>query len=181
MVDRKRAEKAIAEFLIALGRSPKEHADHKDTAKLVTSAFIDEFCAGYAIDAAALAKRERITVKSPPAMIRIDDIEVRSLCPHHLMPTFGRATIVVKPKKHILGLGAYAQVVQAFAARLTLQEDLGENIVETLADVLTPTLVGCRLALQHTCFSHRGEREGRAIVTTHHIRKGSLEEFVNLL
>jgi GTP cyclohydrolase IA len=168
MLDRKRAEKALNDFLLALGRDPAKHPEHAETAKLVTQAFEEDFCKGYSLDPAAVLKRETIALTGTPSLILVRDIQVRSMCPHHLLPSLGTATLAVMPKKHIAGLGAYVAVVRAYAQRLTLQEDLGANIVETLAKVLKPVYVGCVLDLQHACLSGRGECEAQARVQTVH-------------
>lgn len=167
-MDRDRAARAIEDFLRALGRDPSTHEEHRDTGRLVASAFIDEFCAGYAIDVDALLVRERIALQSEPSLIVVRDIHVRTICPHHLMPATGKATIAFMPNDSIVGLGAYVEVLRAFANRLTLQEDLGAAVVDALHRVLLPRYVACKVQLTHGCLSERGENAHGTIVETVH-------------
>jgi GTP cyclohydrolase IA len=167
-MDRNRAALAIEDFLRALGRDPARFAEHQDTGKLVADAFIDEFCAGYAVDVDALLNKERIALEGAPALIVVRDIHVRTICPHHLMVATGKATLALLPNASIVGLGAYVELVRAFANRLTLQEDLGTAIVQTLHRVLAPTYVGCKIHLTHGCLSERGEEaHGTQVETLH--------------
>jgi GTP cyclohydrolase IA len=188
MPDRIRAARAIEEFLRAIDRSPDEHADHRETGKLVADAFIDEFCAGYRVDVPALLLREQIKLESQSSaaalassQIILRDIPTRTVCPHHLMPASGTTSLVLLPDKTILGLGAYVQVVHAYAHRLSLQENLAEQIVSALHNALSPVYVGCRVRLSHGCLSQRGEMAHGTTVETIAVRGIESQAFIDVL
>ena len=80
------------------------------------------------------------------------------MCPHHLLLSTGTATVAFKATLRLVGLGTVAGLVLAHARRLTLQERIGEGVVDDLDAVLAPEWVGCRLVLAHGCMIARGER-----------------------
>jgi GTP cyclohydrolase I len=93
-------------------------------------------------------------------------VNVTTMCPHHLMPAKGVATVAFAPKGAIVGLGALVQLVDIFAHRLALQEQIGENVARALEDALWPWWSGCRLVLEHGCVVARGERRHGARAET---------------
>jgi GTP cyclohydrolase I len=167
-VDRRAAERAIAAFLTALGHTPDASPDLADTPARVTAAFLDELLSGYAVDVPALLRSECIPLESdgPRGLVVVRDVHVATVCPHHLLPGFGTATVAFVPGQYLVGIGTIARVVDAFARRLTLQEAIGENVVRTLVDVAGARAAHCELVLQHTCLSARGARQPNARVVT---------------
>jgi GTP cyclohydrolase I len=153
-VDRQAAADAIEAFLRAIGRSEPELAG---TGARVAEMFVDDLCAGYAIDTRQLVT-DSAMMASSPALIVVRDIPVVTTCPHHLIPSIGSATVAFKASARIIGLGTVAALVTAHARRLALQEHIGEGVVDDLAAVLAPDWVGCRLVLVHGCMVARGER-----------------------
>lgn len=152
-MDRAAAAAAIDAFLRALGRSEPDVAG---TGARVADMFADELCAGYAVDTRKLLAQS--VIANPTAtVVAVRDIPVVTTCPHHLLPSIGRATVAFKSSR-LLGLGTIAQLVDAHARRLALQERIGEEVVDDLAAVLAPQWVGCRLVLAHGCMIARGER-----------------------
>jgi GTP cyclohydrolase IA len=181
MIDRTRAALAIDEFLRALGRDPAVHAEHRETGKFVADAFIDEFCAGYAVNVPSLIQRDMIAIHGSASLIVIRDIPTRTACPHHLMVASGFTTLAMMPKRRIVGLGVYVQVVEAFAHRLTLQEDIAREVVDALYEQLEPEYLGCTISLSHGCLSQRGERAHGATVETCATRGIDSEPFLQLV
>jgi GTP cyclohydrolase I len=158
-VRRAEAARAIDTFLRALGRDPATEPDLRDTGARVADAYIDELCAGYGVDIEALVHRNVIAHSGATTqVIALRDIPVATTCPHHLMPATGIATVAFSPNAKILGLGAIAELVNAYSKRLTLQEALGENVAGALFAHLAPAWAGCRLVLAHACVSVRGVR-----------------------
>lgn len=151
--DRKAAAAAIDAFLHALGL---ESAETAGTGERVAQMFADDLCAGYAVDTRALAASSLIAAKSTLVVVR--DIPVTTTCPHHLLPSMGKATVAFKAKARVMGLGTIVAVVDAHARRLALQENIGEAVVDDLDAALTPEWIGCRLVLVHGCMVARGER-----------------------
>ncbi len=100
-------------------------------------------------------------------MVMVRDIEIYSLCEHHLLPFFGRVHIAYLPKGKIVGLSKIPRVVEVFARRLQLQERLTDQIAEALMQVLEPLGVGVVLEAFHLCMMMRGvEKQNSKTVTS---------------
>jgi GTP cyclohydrolase IA len=105
--------------------------------------------------------------ESHQSMIMVRDIEVYSLCEHHLLPFFGRAHVAYIPDGKILGLSKVARVVDVFARRLQVQERLTDEIADSIMDVLRPTGVGVVIEAAHFCMMMRGvEKQNSRAVTS---------------
>ena len=156
-IDRKAAANAIDAFLRAIGRDPSTEPDLIGTGERVADAFADELCSGYLVDTRALLAHSTI-VGATDGIVIVRDVPVTTMCPHHLLPASGTATIAMQTRERLVGLGTLASLVEAHARRLTLQERIGEGVVADIIAVLEPEWVGCRLVLVHGCMVARGER-----------------------
>ena len=163
-VDRHAAAGAIDAFLRAIGRDPATDPALRATGARVADAYIDELCAGYGVDTRALLAAH--TVPGHTDLVAIRDVAVTTMCPHHLLPASGTAAVAFAPGETLVGLGVLVELVDAFAHRLILQEDIGTAVVRELFEVLKPSWVGCRLLLSHGCVTARGERRHGARVET---------------
>jgi GTP cyclohydrolase I len=167
-VDRHGAENAIQAFLKALGHDPAMNPELARTPALVTEAFERELLSGYAVDVPALLAAESSVPSRDGAhgLVVVGGIQVATVCPHHLLPGMGRATVAYLPGNRLVGIGAIARTVDAFARRLTLQESIGEEVVRALVGHAGARGAYCRLELTHACLSARGARQGSAAVVT---------------
>lgn len=166
-VDREAAARAIDAFLRAIGQDPGADAALAGTGVRVANAFIDELCAGYAVDAAALLERDLIAASpSSRELVIVRDIAVSTMCPHHLLPAQGLAHVAFAPRARVVGIGALVRLVDVFAHRLTLQEVIGREVVGALMKALEPSWAACRIVLSHACMTARGERRHGASVET---------------
>jgi GTP cyclohydrolase I len=154
--DREAAAAAIDAFLRALGRDALAETALQGTGARVADAYIDELCDGYDVDVEALLRAEAIPGATD--VVSLQDITVSTVCPHHLLPSSGTASVAFGPGKLLVGLGTLVKVVDAFAHRLTLQEDIGQNVVEALLAHLSARWAACRIVLAHECVSARGAR-----------------------
>ena len=101
------------------------------------------------------------------SMIMVRDIELYSLCEHHLLPFFGRAHVAYIPDGKILGLSKVARIVDVFARRLQVQERLTDEIADAVMDILKPTGVGVVITAAHFCMMMRGvEKQNSRAVTS---------------
>jgi len=166
-VDRERAKRGIEEFLRGLGYDPSADAELAMTADRVVDAWSRELLSGEAIDVPAVLRDH-----SSPAgtgergAVVLRNLATVAICPHHLMPAIGSATVIYIPGQRVAGLGAIARVVDAFARRLVLQEMIGEQVARALVEHLGARGAICRLSMLHSCLVARGERKHDARVDT---------------
>jgi len=151
-------------FLRALGRDPEVDPELQGTPSRVASTYADELCAGYSVDPTSLVRPQVIV--GTTALVALRDVAVTTTCPHHLMPASGVGTIAFAPRARLVGLGVMADLLDACARRLTLQEEIGERVVSTLGAELEPRWVACRLVMSHACMTARGERKHGAKAET---------------
>jgi len=99
-------------------------------------------------------------------MVIVKDIEIYSMCEHHMIPFFGKAHVAYIPNGHIVGLSKIPRVVDAFARRLQVQERLTTQIKECIQNTLKPLGVAVVIEAQHMCMSMRGIQKQNSVTTT---------------
>jgi GTP cyclohydrolase I len=105
--------------------------------------------------------------ESNESMVMVRDIELYSMCEHHMLPFFGKAHVAYIPDGRIVGLSKVARVVEVFARRLQVQERLTEQIAEAIEDVLAPHGVGVVIEAVHLCMMMRGvEKQNSRTITS---------------
>lgn len=166
MVDRGAAAKAIDAFLRALGHEPI--GELAATGERVAEAWASELLQGEGVDAGVLLRAGSIErdPSTPAGLVVVRQIDVATVCPHHLLPAQGTALVAYLPGARLAGLGAVASVVDALSRRLTLQERIGDAVAEHLVRDLGARGALCKLSLTHTCLRLRGERKASSVVET---------------
>lgn len=159
-MNRQQAEHAIEQFLRAFGHEPE--GELAQTPALVAEAWCD-MLQGQGVDAAAILRESAMAADSG-GLVVLRDLDVTTMCPHHLMPAHGRGDVLYLPGGQLAGFGAIARALRATTRKLTLQERAGEDMVSALMDGLGAKAAACRLRLTHTCLVARGAREGSALV-----------------
>lgn len=99
-------------------------------------------------------------------MVVVKDLEVFSMCEHHMLPFFGKAHIAYIPNGHIVGLSKIPRVVDAFARRLQVQERLTNEIRDCIQNTLEPAGVAVVIECKHLCMSMRGVQKQNSVTTT---------------
>lgn len=120
---------------------------------------------GYQMDAAEILKGAMFE-EPYSEMIIVKDIELYSLCEHHLLPFFGKAHIAYIPNKHIVGLSKIPRIVDVFGRRLQVQERLTHQILHCINDTLKPVGVAVVVEAQHLCMMMRGVQKQNSLTTT---------------
>ncbi len=120
---------------------------------------------GYDIDPAEIL-RSAMFKEDYSQMVIVKDIEIYSLCEHHLLPFFGKAHIAYIPNGHIVGLSKIPRVADAFARRLQVQERLTNEIRDCIQDTLKPAGVAVVIECKHLCMSMRGIQKQNSVTTT---------------
>ena len=101
------------------------------------------------------------------SMIMVRDIELYSLCEHHMLPFFGRAHVAYMPNKKIIGLSKVARIVDVFARRFQVQERLTNQVADAIEEVLDPHGVAVVIEGSHFCMMMRGvQKQGSSMVTS---------------
>lgn len=158
------AAQALRTFLLALGLPVDTDPELSGTPGRAARAWRDEFLDGYRHSAAAVLAES--LPSSERSMVVLADVTFATMCPHHLLPSVGRATVGYLPGGRIVGLGALVQLVECFAHRLVLQETLGRQVADALVEHLGARAAGVVLEGRHACLSQRGERQAAAVVVT---------------
>ncbi len=119
-------------------------------------------------------------------MVIVKDIEVYSLCEHHMLPFYGKAHIAYIPSGRIVGLSKIPRVVDAFARRLQVQERLTNQIRDCIQNTLNPQGVAVVIEAQHMCIQIRGVQKQNSVTTTsafygQFLKEETRSEFINLI
>lgn len=109
-------------------------------------------------------------------MVIVKDIEVYSLCEHHMLPFFGKCHIAYIPNGHIVGLSKFPRMVDAFSRRLQVQERLTDQIRDCLDETLNPQGVAVCIEAQHLCMQMRGVQKQNSVTTTSAFSGAFMEE-----
>jgi len=168
------AAAAIDAFLRALGHDPDRDAQLRGTGARVASLFADELLDGYATPVDTLFAQAIPASRGQP-MVVVRGLATHVVCPHHLTIGAGHADVAYLPRDRVLGLGDVARLVDAFAHRLALQEDVTKSIAHAFVDGIDARGAVCAMRLRHGCLAHHAEKKRGASVTTIALA-GSCEE-----
>ena len=162
---RRAAEQAVRTLLAWAGEDPKREG-LRDTPQRVVDAYRDWF-SGYQIDPAAYLRRTFEEVGGYDEMIVLRDISFESHCEHHLAPIIGRVHIGYLPADKVVGISKLVRVVEGYARRFQVQENLTAQIADCITQVLKPRGVGVVVDAVHECMTTRGvHKRGVSMVTS---------------
>ena len=150
----------VREILRGIGEDPEREGLVK-TPQRVERAMRD-ITAGYTQDPISILNEALFTVDSDE-MVIVKDIEVYSLCEHHMLPFFGKAHVAYLPAGRVVGLSKIPRLVDMFAKRLQVQERLTNQIASTIQDVIKPRGVGVVVEARHFCMMMRGVQKQNSV------------------
>lgn len=159
-VDLDMAADAVDMLLSALGVPKDSDPELTDTGKRVAEAWANELLGGYDMDPAAILADG--TAAETKGMVVVRSIQTTTMCPHHLLPALGVVHVGYLPGGRVVGLGALCSLVECYARRFSLQEQIGESVVHALATHLGAEGAGCVVDLRPTCVTSRGNKQHAA-------------------
>jgi len=163
-MDRKeKLTQLFAEVLQQIVPDPQREGLKKTPVRVAKS--LEFLMEGYAIDPGELL-RSALFHEDYRQMVLVKDIEVYSMCEHHLLPFFGKAHVAYIPNGKITGLSKIARVVDCFSRRLQVQERLTMQIRDCIHEALAPMGVAVVIEAQHLCMMMRGVQKQNSITTT---------------
>jgi len=157
-------EELVREMLIRLGEDPDREGLSR-TPERVEKA-MQFLVKGYKDDPETLLRDALFTV-SYDEMVIVKDIEMFSLCEHHLLPFFGKVHVAYIPNGKVIGLSKIPRLIEAFSRRLQIQERLTTQIAEAIQNTIEPQGVGVVIEARHLCMMMRGvEKQHSSAVTS---------------
>jgi GTP cyclohydrolase I len=151
------------ETLSLLGEDPTREGLVKTPERMAKA--MQYLTQGYEMDARAILASAKFK-ESVSEMILVKDIELYSMCEHHLLPFFGKAHIAYIPNGYITGLSKLARVVDVYARRLQVQERLTTQILDAIKETLQPLGVAVVIEASHLCMMMRGVQKQNSVTTT---------------
>ena len=153
----------VREILELLGEDPQREGLLKTPERVAKS--LQFLTQGYAQNGTQIIQ-SAIFDEKYQQMVLVKDIELYSMCEHHMLPFIGKCHVAYIPNGKITGLSKIARIVETFARRLQVQERLTVQIRDCLVDALKPLGVAVVIEAMHTCMSLRGVQKSNAITTT---------------
>lgn len=165
-MNRHRVEELIGELLTELGEDPRREGLMRTPHRVAAS--YEFLTSGYRIDIDKLINGAIFTQDvETKNMIITRDIELYSLCEHHMLPFFGRCHIGYIPNGKVFGLSKLARVVDMYSRRLQIQERLTEEIAQMIMEAIKPEGVGVIVEARHLCMMMRGvQKQNSSMVTS---------------
>lgn len=171
------------EILRLLGEDPTREGLEKTPLRVAKA--IQFLTQGYNMDPIEVLNSAKFR-ENYREMVIVKDIEIYSMCEHHMIPFLGKAHVAYIPDKYITGLSKIARVVEIYARRLQVQERLTMQITNAIQDTLQPLGVAVVIEAQHLCMSMRGIQKQNSVTTTSNFtgafeRDKTRAEFVHLI
>src|ERR687888_227112 len=177
-------QELLRELLVRLGEDPERDGLVRTPERMQRA--LEYLTKGYREDPGKLLKGALFNVDYDE-MVIVKDIEMFSLCEHHVLPFFGKVHVAYIPKGKVIGLSKLPRLIDLFARRLQVQERLTTQIAETIQNAVEPQGVGVVIEARHLCMMMRGvEKQHSAAVTSSMLGcfrdgKETREEFLSLI
>jgi GTP cyclohydrolase I len=161
-------EQTVVDQLDLLGEDPDREGLIRTPERVAES--LSWLTRGYTMDVDDVVNDALFDAEGASNMVIVRDIELYSLCEHHMLPFFGKAHIAYIPDGKIVGLSKLPRIVEMFARRLQVQERLTEEIAQAVQDVLNPKGVGVVIEAYHLCMMMRGVQKQNSQTVTSAVR-----------
>jgi len=183
MIDIKKLELATKMVLEAIGEDVNRDGLKKTPLRVAKS--FEYICSGYFQDPKEILN-EALFDSTNNEMVIVRNIEFYSMCEHHILPFFGRVSVAYIPDKKVVGLSKIPRMVNIFARRLQIQEQLTEQIADIIMEVVKPKGVGVVIHARHMCMEMRGVETKHSYTSTSALRgmflkEKTREEFFNII
>jgi GTP cyclohydrolase IA len=177
-------EDLVREMLVRLGEDPDREGLQQTPARVRKA--MEFLTRGYKEDPETLLKGALFT-EPYDEMVIVKDVEMFSLCEHHMLPFFGKVHVAYIPNGKVIGLSKVPRLIELFSRRLQIQERLTMQIAETIQEIIEPQGVGVVIEARHLCMMMRGvEKQHSAAVTSSMLgsfrtEQETREEFLSLI
>jgi GTP cyclohydrolase I len=179
-----RIETLVRQLLVELGEDPDREGLAATPRRVAAS--LSYLTSGYHADVQGLI-RQAIFEQETTSMVVVKDIEVYSLCEHHLLPFYGRCHIGYIPRGKVFGISKLARLVDLYARRLQIQERLTEQIAYAIKDSINADGVGVMIEARHLCMMMRGVEKQNSLFVTSSVlgvfrsNPATREEFMSII
>ena len=172
MEDRNTIQDSIVRILEFIGEDPNRQG-LVDTPRRIERCY-QELFAGYKMDPA-----EFVTVFDNDGydqIVLLKDIEMFSMCEHHMLPFYGRAHVAYIPRDKIIGVSKLARIIDMYSRRLQIQERIGDQVTSLLMELLDPVGAACIIEATHLCMRMRGVSKQNSVMVTSSLKGVFLED-----
>ena len=183
-VDLKKIEGLTRELLIAIGEDPDREGLQKTPLRVAKA--MQFLTSGYRTDLKTIIN-DAVFTQTTNSMVIVKNIEVYSMCEHHMLPFYGRCHIGYLPTGKVFGVSKLARMVDMFARRLQLQERLTEQVSQAIMETIGATGVGVMIEARHLCMMMRGVEKQNSVMVTSSVlgsfreSHATREEFLSLI
>jgi GTP cyclohydrolase I len=177
-------QELIKQLLYKIGEDPEREGLRRTPGRVARS--LEFLTSGYKEDVCKIIN-DALFNERYDEMVIVKDIEVYSLCEHHLLPFYGKCHVAYMPNGKVVGLSKIPRIVDAFAKRLQVQERLTNQIADILMQCLDPQGVGVVIEARHLCMMMRGVQKQNTVVTTSALlgvfrdNQSTRDEFMHLI
>jgi GTP cyclohydrolase I len=163
-----RLEELVRAQLVEIGEDPDREGLQRTPLRVAKA--MDFLTSGYTTSLEDVVNNAIFDAEGAEEMVVVRDVEFYSMCEHHMLPFFGKATVAYLPKGKIIGLSKIARIVDVYARRLQVQERLTNQVADALSEILDPHGVGVVMEGKHLCMMMRGVQKQDSNMVTSSMR-----------
>lgn len=166
------AEDAVTRLIEMIGEDPGREGLVETPKRVIKS--LQFLCSGYKQDPKEIFKV--FDSAGYNQIVLLKDIEMYSMCEHHILPFFGKAHVAYIPNGKVIGISKLARLIEIYSRRLQIQERIGEQVTNDLMEYLNPLGAACIIESQHLCMKARGVQKQNSVMTTSSLKGVFLED-----